>query len=132
MRLCDRGGLGRAINFAGRGMDDALYLMYARGLKNVSCARDIYIDIRKWSFIRMRNRNKGRKMKHHIVPFDETSHHRSVANISADDTHIRKDFSIYVVEPPVTVEAGVERQSCDVGTFVDKRFGEIRADEAIG
>src|SRR5215208_5378348 len=97
MGFVDRHLQGRAVNFAGRGVNDALGSMLARRLKHIT--EHIRLNVGLWRGIGVRYSDQGRQMKDDLVAGYEAANKSSIADISPHDMDLPSQRLRQIVEP---------------------------------
>ena len=132
MVLGDRLGLRRAINFAGRSVDETLHRAGASRFQQVERAVDVDINAGLRRDIGVGNANQCGQMKDDIVALGEAAHLHHVAHITELDAHggacLLGDF----IEPSAGSEGTVERECGDLGAGAHQGLSQMRAYKAVG
>src|SRR5215216_5457829 len=132
MGFIDRHLQGSAVNFAGRGVNDALGSVLARGLKHVQGTEHIRLNVGLWRGIGVRYSDQGRQMKDDLVAGYEAANKSSIADIPAHDMDLPSHRLGQIVEPAMAIEGIILCKSSDLGSCRTQRFGQMRAYEAVG
>src|SRR5262245_47179645 len=102
MAFVDRSEAGRAVDFAGRGMEEAPYPRLQRTLKHVERARDVGRHITVRRLVGVRNGDQRGKMEYHVDFARNLAREIWIANIAADDFDAIQAADI--LEPAPVVE----------------------------
>jgi len=132
MKFADRPLEGRAVNFAGRGVDQAPHGAGARRFEQIERAVHIDVDIGLRRHIGIGNADQGGEMKDHITAFGKAAHLHPIAHIAELDAHISAQFIADFIEPAGSAERIIKRQSRHLGAAPHQRFRQVRANEPIG
>src|SRR5260221_13258726 len=132
MRFIDRHRYRGAVNLAGRSVHDSLGTVLSRGLEYVQRANHIGVNIRLCGEVGIGYCDQCSKVKHDFVAMYEAIDESCIANVATDKIDFPSDRFRQVVQPAMAVEGIVLSQSSNVGSCRNKRFGQVRTNEAVG
>jgi hypothetical protein len=136
-RLADQGvglghgnGLGRAIDLAGRGVDQTTDAQFPHGLKNVQRAHHVCPDVALRRQIRIGNGDQGAEVEDDLPVLHGVIDAVAVGQVAAP--HVEVGPHRRPVQPACVPIRGVAHQYPDVRAKFDQTFGQAAADEAAG
>lgn len=130
MGLVDGGVAGRAIDFAGRGVDKATRFEVARGGENVEGAADVGLHIGVGGFVGVGNANEGSEVEYGVAPGHRGLDGAEVADVAAVKFDLGGERGIF--QTPAATMRGVANEGANGSTEGDEAFDEVAANEAPG
>ena len=130
--LGDRDGAGRAVDLAGRDVDEAPGAGVERGAGRVERAEHVGLEEVPRVDERVRDRDLGAEVEDDLGPGDGGGDGLDVAEVAEDDVDLRRLLRVEPVERAPLVSAVVADERPDGGALTDQPGREMPADEPAG
>src|SRR6266567_2987970 len=95
---------GRAVDLAGRSVNDPLGAVLTRRFEHIQGAENVRFDIGLRSHIGMRYRDQCCQMEDDLVTSYEAADKGRIADVAANNIDPRSDVFRHIVQPAMTVE----------------------------